>query len=106
MPAGSELPEVLPSAPDDEYECVLADPEAARAPISSAPTAGLCPPGYVPRRKHRASYGLRGKEAVVDRPPEQNPARHPAAHPSRNPDQHPEQNPDENPERSTGDARS
>jgi hypothetical protein len=81
MPSDRELPEVLPSAPDDEYECVLADPEAARAPTTGAPTAGLCPPGYVPRRKRRGSYGLRGKEAVVDGPPEQNPQRNPDRRP-------------------------
>jgi hypothetical protein len=85
MPSGSELPEVLPSAPDDEYECVLADPEAARAPTPGGPTEGLCPPGYVPRLKHRGPSRLRGKEVVSDGPPERNPER--------------------NSERSTGDAR-
>jgi hypothetical protein len=77
MASGGELPEVLPSAPDDEYECVLADPEAARAPTPDGPTEGLCPPGYVPRLKSRAPYRLRGKEAVVDGPPEPNPERKP-----------------------------
>jgi hypothetical protein len=75
MPSGSELPEVLPSAPDDEYECVLADPVTARAPSPGEPSEGLCPPGYVPRLKRRAQYRLRGKEAVTDGPPEQNPER-------------------------------
>jgi len=73
MQSGSEPPEVLPSAPDDEYECVLVDPEAARAPTAGEPTEGLCPPGYVPRLKRRAPYRLRGKEVVVDEPPEPNP---------------------------------
>jgi len=58
---------------DDEYECVLADPEAARAPSASEPGKSLCPPGYVPRLKRRASYRLRGKEVVSQDPPEQNP---------------------------------
>jgi hypothetical protein len=71
--AGDELPPVLPSAPDDEYECVLVDPEAARAPSASEPGESLCPPGYVPRRKRRAPYRLRGKEVVSEDPPEQNP---------------------------------
>ena len=62
MTAGDEPPPVLPSALDDEYECVLVDPEAARAP-----------PGYVPRLKGRAPYRLRGKEVVSEDPPEQNP---------------------------------
>jgi hypothetical protein len=73
MPSESELPEVLPSAADDEYECVLADSEAARAPTPGGPTEGLCPPGYVPRLKRRARYRLSGKEAVIDGPPERNP---------------------------------
>ena len=98
MPSENELPEVLPSAPDDEYECVLADPEAARAPDAGAPTEGRCPPGYVPRLKRRASYRLRGKEAVVDGPPEHNPEQNPA--------QNPQQNPAQNADRRPGDARS
>ena len=73
MPSESELPEVLPSEPDDEYECVLVDPDAARAPTAGEPTEGLCPPGYVPRLKRRGQYRLRGKQVVVDEPPERNP---------------------------------
>jgi hypothetical protein len=72
--AGDELPLVLPSAPDDEYECVLADPEAARAPSATEPGESKCPPGYVPRLKRRPSYRLQGKEVLPDQPPEQNPA--------------------------------
>jgi hypothetical protein len=86
MPSGSELPEVLPSALDDEYECVLADPEAARAPTPGGPREELCPPGYVPRLKRREPYRLHGKEVVIDDPPERNP--------------------EQNPERGTGDAGS
>lgn len=73
MTAGDEPPPVLPSALDDEYECVLVDPEAARAPSASEPGKSLCPPGYVPRLKGRAPYRLRGKEVVSEDPPEQNP---------------------------------
>jgi hypothetical protein len=98
MAAGSDLPEVLPSAPDAEYECVLADPEAARAPTPGDAGEGLCPPGYVPRLKRRATYGLRGKEAVVETPPERNP--------ERRPERGPAQDPEHDPERGTGDARS
>jgi hypothetical protein len=71
--AGDEPPPVLPSAPDDEYECVLVDPEAARAPSAIEPDKSLCPPGYVPRLKRRAPYRLRGKEVVSEDPPAQNP---------------------------------
>jgi hypothetical protein len=77
MSSENELPEVLPSAADDEYECVLVDPEAARAPSADEPSEGLCPPGYVPRLKRRGQYRLRGKEAIVDDPPERNPERDP-----------------------------
>lgn len=73
MTPGDELPPVLPSAPDDEYECVLVDPEAARAPSASERGESLCPPGYVPRRKRRAPYRLQGKEVVSEDQPEQNP---------------------------------
>jgi hypothetical protein len=78
MTAGDELPPVLPSALDDEYECVLADPEAARAPSASKPGTSLCPPGYVPRLKRRPPYRLRGKEVVSEDRPEQNPKPPPA----------------------------
>ncbi|WIN00404.1 hypothetical protein ACTOB_004108 [Actinoplanes oblitus] len=80
MTDGDELPEVLPSGPDDEYECVLLDPRAALAPPSTAGTGGetLCPPGYVPRLKRRAPYGLRGKERIAEDPPTQNPEPPPA----------------------------
>jgi hypothetical protein len=64
---------VLPSAPDDEYECVLVDPEAARAPSSGEAGESRCPPGYVPRLKRRGTYRLHGKEVVSEEPPEQNP---------------------------------
>ncbi|WP_129337064.1 hypothetical protein [Cellulomonas endophytica] len=74
MPSGEELPEVLPSAPDDDYECVRVDPGAAAAPDPGEPREGLCPPGYVPRRKGGAPYRLAGKRAVTDGPPEPNPA--------------------------------
>ena len=70
----TEPPEVLPSAADDEYECVLVDPQAARAPAEGEQSGpALCPPGYVPRRKRGAPYRLHGKERVSDDPPEQNP---------------------------------
>jgi hypothetical protein len=71
--AGDGPPPVLPSAQDDEYECVLVDPEAARAPSASEPRESLCPPGYVPRLKRGAPYRLQGKEVVSQDPPEQNP---------------------------------
>lgn len=75
MTAGDELPAVLPSGADDEYECVLVDPQAALAPppSSSRPGEPLCPPGYVPRLKRGAPYDLHGKERVSEDPPEQNP---------------------------------
>lgn len=73
MTAGDEPPLVLPSAPDDEYECVLVDPEAARAPSAGQPGESKCPPGYVPRLKRRGDYRLHGKEVVSEQPPEQNP---------------------------------
>ncbi len=71
----SEPPAVLPSGADDEYECVLVDPEAAVAPqpATTQPGAALCPPGYVPRLKRRAPYHLRGKERVSEDQREQNP---------------------------------
>jgi hypothetical protein len=77
MPSEEELPEILPSSANDEYECVLADPEAARAPTTGGSAEGLCPPGYVPRLKRHAEYGLRGKEAIIDEPPERNPEQNP-----------------------------
>lgn len=77
MSSDDTLPAVLPSAAEDEYECVLADPEAARAPTAGEPSKGLCPPGYVPRLKRHADYRLHGKEAVTDGPPERNPQQNP-----------------------------
>ncbi len=87
MSAGEGPPEVLPSAADEEYECVLVDPQAAMAPPEAQepppgepgaphpvpPARPLCPPGYVPRRKRQAPYHLHGKERVTEDPPEQNP---------------------------------
>jgi hypothetical protein len=85
MPKGNEPPEVLPSAPDEEYECVLVDPEAARAPTAEEPAPGRCPPGYVPRLKRRGSYRLHGKEAVTGDPPQRNP-HHPQHHLAHDPE--------------------
>lgn len=78
MTAGDELPPVLPSGPDDEYECVLVDPEAARAPSKGEPGESLCPPGYVPRLKRRTRHRLQGKEVASENPPEENPQPPPA----------------------------
>lgn len=74
MPDGApDLPQVLPSAADAEFECVLADPAAARAPSTGGSPTAVCPPGYVPRRKQTTAYRLRGKEAVTEGPPQENP---------------------------------
>lgn len=75
---GEELPAVLPSGTDAEYECVLADPQAALAPPGDSAGESLCPPGYVPRLKRRAGYRLRGKDVIPDDGPEQNPQPPPA----------------------------
>ncbi len=75
MAPADELPAVLPSAVDPDCECVLVDRGLAASPPSAAPAGqgALCPPGYVPRRRQRPPYDLRGKEVVSTEPPEQNP---------------------------------
>jgi len=73
-------PEVIPSAVDPDCECVKVTP----GPELSTPPPGavklgraLCPEGYVPRRRRRATYQLRGKEVVTGSPPQPNPERPP-----------------------------
>jgi hypothetical protein len=77
---GDEIPVIVPSTVDPDYECVLVDPDAAQAPPDVAGegttgTAGepLCPPGYVPRLKPRPPYESEGKVVTSTDPPEENP---------------------------------
>jgi len=71
-----EEPEVIPSAVDPDCECVKVTPGTK---LSTPPPGGvkigrgLCPEGYLPRRRRRATYQLRGKEVITGRPPEPNP---------------------------------
>ena len=94
MTTDDGLPLVMPSAVDPDCECVLVDPDAARAALPSdtdstgdstgasvgdspGDSAGsgepLCHPGYVPRRSPRSDYDLDGKEIITTDPPVQNP---------------------------------
>jgi|GEM_PF-3904151 len=75
MPVGaSEDPlDVIPCDADPMYDCVrVGSPAHTTQPLASPPPdheegdgveiAPLCPPGYVPRRRRRPRYELRGKE--------------------------------------------
>jgi hypothetical protein len=74
-----ERPDVIPSAVDPDYECVRLGSQVpsgeVAAPPGPAPERGtrLCPDGYVPRRRRRTDYDLRGKSVVTGDPPERNP---------------------------------
>jgi hypothetical protein len=81
---GDELPVIVPSSVDPDYECVLVDPDAATAPpetdeegttdtVPEPVTEPLCPPGYVPRLKPRPPYESEGKVVISPDPPEENP---------------------------------
>ena len=69
-------PDVIPSLVDPDCECVKGPPGAN---LNTPPPGGvrtgrvLCPEGYLPRRRRRATYQLRGKEVDTNRPPEPNP---------------------------------
>jgi hypothetical protein len=76
MAATDPLPEVVPSTIDPDCDCVLVDADVAASPPPAATVdeaQPLCPPGYVPRRRRRADYELRGREVVSDHAPEENP---------------------------------
>jgi len=69
-------PDVIPSAVDPDCECVKVTPDMrpSMPPPGAAKTGrALCPEGYLPRRRRRAPYQLRGKEVVTGRPAEPNP---------------------------------
>jgi hypothetical protein len=77
-----ERPEVIPSAVDPDYECVRLDSQVPSGEVATPPGPSperedegtrLCPDGYVPRRRRRTDYDLRGKSVVTGDPPERNP---------------------------------
>ncbi len=75
----AEQPDVLPCEKDPRFECVRigsTDPHGAAASPppggDSESEAGLCPDGYVPRRR-RPPYAAEGKRVIRDGPPERNP---------------------------------
>jgi hypothetical protein len=80
----AEPDDVLPSVLDPEVECVrigsrahLGDHlgAAAAPPPGAEPEvdSGLCPPGYVPRRRRRRYDSAEGKRVVTGEPPTRNP---------------------------------
>ena len=82
MPTGDDRPRVIPSSVDPDVECVRMDtqvPSGELAQPPASPSIGgdesprLCPEGYVPRRRKRRDYNLKGKEIVSGTPPKRNP---------------------------------
>jgi hypothetical protein len=71
-----EGPDVIPSDVDPAYECVRVGAGVAAPPPGGQPEPerrGLCPEGYVPRRRRRPSYELEGKEIRASGPAQRNP---------------------------------
>lgn len=67
-------PDVIPSPVDPDCECVKSGAELSTPPSEEARMRrGLCPKGYLPRRRRRAQYQLRGKEVITEHPPVANP---------------------------------
>jgi hypothetical protein len=74
-----EVPDVIPSKVDSNYDCVRLGSTTHDGQIASPPPGGgdaeearLCPEGYVPRRR-RGPYEARGKRMVSGEPPVRNP---------------------------------
>ena len=69
---GDDLPDVLPCPGRPDWECVRRGSPAQGGPVAAPPPgpapegqpAGLCPEGYVPRKRHRRAYDLEGKRIV------------------------------------------
>lgn len=73
--------DIFTSPVDPDYECIPIEGQTPNGKIAAPPPGGvapggqaLCPEGYVPRRKKRSQYSLRGK-TIVDsgKTPERNP---------------------------------
>lgn len=81
MPTSDHRPLIIPSPVDPDVECVRIDTQVPSGelaqPPGPSPTDGddshLCPDGYVPRRRRRGDYTLKGKEIVTGTPPKRNP---------------------------------
>jgi hypothetical protein len=59
-----------------DCECVKVTPGTKLStppPEAAKMGRALCPEGYLPRRRRRVTYQLRGKEVVTSRPPKSNP---------------------------------
>ena len=69
---GEDLPDVLPCPGRPDWECVRRGSSAHGGPVAAPPPGpaaqgqreGLCPEGYVPRKRHRRAYDLEGKRIV------------------------------------------
>jgi hypothetical protein len=69
---GEDLPDVLPCPGRPDWECVRRGSPAHGGPVAAPPPGpagegqreGLCPEGYVPRKRHRRAYDLDGKRIV------------------------------------------
>lgn len=79
-----DAPDVIPSEVDPAYDCVRLGSTSAEPDVAQPPPGGhegggpgLCPEGYVPRRR-RAPYRAEGKHLVSEKPPEHNPKPPPA----------------------------
>jgi hypothetical protein len=81
MPTNDHRPLIIPSPVDPDVECVRIDTQVPSGelaqPPGPSPTDGddshLCPDGYVPRRRRRRDYTLKGKQIVTSTPPKRNP---------------------------------
>jgi hypothetical protein len=82
MSGDDDGPLVIPSLVDPEVECIRIDTQVPSGELAQPPgpavpgndaSPTLCPDGYVPRRRRRGDYILKGKEIITDSPPIRNP---------------------------------
>jgi hypothetical protein len=74
-------PDVIPSPVDPDVECVRIGSQDPTGVVAAPPPggqgdaggSGLCPDGYVPRRRRRPDARFEGKRVRTDRPAERNP---------------------------------